>query len=326
MNPGNPRRLPVSLRIAILTTALSFTLAWQFPPDQETDIERGIRLRFKYTRKKTAATPPTARKNPPPQQSRETDTPPENKKATPPLPAVGSDTIADIAGRAPIGIGYTLYKCIEKVGRRCKNDSKVVRVDTDGEVQTGDIVRFTIEPNIDGFLYIFNAVNNGEPKMAFPHHQLGGGDNKIEAHVLYQTPPPMASDPDPWFTISDRPEYATLSKIIEDIYIVVTRKPLPKIPTGSELVNFCRSFPSGGDCRWPMTSDQFNLVRAGAGKSLVAKSRDEIGKAISAVESEAISKKRDIVYSAPEPSLVVMNESAEQDTLLMKTQLVHIRR
>jgi hypothetical protein len=179
------------------------------------------------------------------------------------------------------------------------------------------MVYFTIEPNIDGFLYIFNAVNNDELKMIYPYYRIEEGDNKIQAHVLYRIG---------WFEFADKPEYANLSRITENIYVIVTRKPLPKVPTGPELVKICRSLPTGGDCRWPLMRDQFDLVQAGAGKSLMARSREEIGKAITKLEREAIDKKRDIVYSAPEPSLVVMNESAEQDTLLMKTQLVHIRR
>jgi hypothetical protein len=317
MNLENPKRLAVILGTAILISALSFTLAWQAPSDQETDSERGIRLKFKSTRKNPTPTPATVRKSPPAPQPQEPTTPPEGGKTTRPSQAGDSTAIADITGRTPIGIGYTLYKCIDKLGRQCKNDSKEIRVDTNGEVQTGDMVYFTIEPNIDGFLYIFNAVNKDELKMIYPYYRIEEGDNKIQAHVLYKIG---------WFEFADKPEYANLSRITENIYVIVTRKPLPKVPTGGELVKICRSLPAGGDCRWPLMREQFNLVQAGAGKSLMAGSREEIGKAISAVESEAINKKRDIVYSAPEPSLVVMNESAEQDTLLMKTQLVHVRR
>src|SRR5262245_1374684 len=216
MNPENPKRLAVLLGAAILISALSFTLARQAPSDQETDRERGIRLKFKSTRKNPTPTPATARKSPPAPQRQEPPMPPEGGKTTRPSQAGDTNTRADITGSIPIGIGYTLYKCIDKLGRQCKNDSKEIRVDTNGEVQTGDIVYFTIEPNIDGFLYIFNAVNNDELKMIYPFYRIEEGDNKIQAHVLYKLG---------WFEFVDKPDYANLQRITENIYVIVTRKP-----------------------------------------------------------------------------------------------------
>src|SRR5215510_1461553 len=162
MNLVNPKRLFIPLKIAVLITALSFTLAWQ-APDKQDDNERGIYPIFKRTRKKPTVT---------------------------------------TAEPTRIGIGYTLYKCFEKRGEQCSNEDKLVRVDTNGEVKTGDLVRFVIEPNIDGFLYIFNSVNDGAPKMIFPSYQIEEGDNKIQAHVLYEVPTRALEDGG-WFRFID---------------------------------------------------------------------------------------------------------------------------
>jgi hypothetical protein len=297
MKLGNTKRFSGLLKIAILATAVSFTLAWQTPSGQEEDDPRGIYPIFKRTRKKSPVRPSPPPKNP--------------SLPQPELPDLNR-----------IGIGYSLYKCTDKKEDRCEDRNKLVRVDINKEVQTGDLARFVIEPNIDGFLYIFNAVNDGEPKMIFPHHRLRGGDNKINAHVPYEVPSRELG----WFRFVDKPEYAAFSKVTENLFIIVTRKPLPGFPTGSQLFDFCQSLQSGERCTWKPTRDQFNLVQAEAGESKMATSRKEIGKPQTSVESEAVEQERDLEYSAPEPSLIVMNVSAKQNVLVLKTQLVHRRK
>jgi hypothetical protein len=285
MKLGNPKRLPVSLKLAVLAAALSFTLAWQVPSGQEDDDPRGIYPIFKSTRKKPAATPTPARKNQP-----------ENKE-----PVVGSKPGAP----APIGIGYSLYQR--------NNLGEAVRVDPETRFKTGDSARFVIEPNINGYLYIFHAENDGPPKMIFPDHRLDEGDNTIKAHVPYEVPSRKWSR---WFAFKGNP--AT-----ENLYLVVTREPLPGVPTGSKLDDFCQQ--NVKECPWKPAKAQFDLVLGKAGEVKTASSLKELGKSQSPVESEAIVKARDLELSAPEPSLVVMNVSAKQDILVMKTQLIHVK-
>src|SRR5262249_34053088 len=52
----------------------------------------------------------------------------------------------------PIGLGYTVFKKDE--------NGKPVRVNPAQEFRTGDEMRFVIESNADGYLYIFHQENN----------------------------------------------------------------------------------------------------------------------------------------------------------------------
>jgi hypothetical protein len=75
----------------------------------------------------------------------------------------------------PIGLGFTLFK-------RGPRD-EAVRVSTGREFRAGDAVRFMIESNITGYLYIFHVENDGPAKMLFPDARLQGGHNFVKAHV-----------------------------------------------------------------------------------------------------------------------------------------------
>ena len=60
---------------------------------------------------------------------------------------------------------------------------RAIRVEPTREFRTGDRIRIALEPNTDGYLYIFNSENGAAPKMIFPDARLDGGENWIEAHV-----------------------------------------------------------------------------------------------------------------------------------------------
>jgi hypothetical protein len=96
------------------------------------------------------------------------------------------------------------------------------------------------------------------------------------------------------------------------------------IPTGAELIKVCQQ--TGAQCPWKPAKAQFDLALAGAGETRKASSPKDLGQRQSPVESEAIVKARDLQLGDPEPSLVVMNVSAKQNILVMKTRLTHIKR
>src|SRR5712691_10165088 len=111
----------------------------------------------------------------------------------------------------PIGLGYTLFK------RDASGDA--VRIDPASEFHTGDRVRISLEPNVDGYLYVFHREGEGQPEMIFPDWRLEDGDNAIDAHVPYDVPSGFEKDERlRWFTFYGNP--AT-----ERLYIVVTREP-----------------------------------------------------------------------------------------------------
>src|SRR5437764_13624770 len=58
-----------------------------------------------------------------------------------------------------IGLGYTLY--LRDVNGRA------VRVEPTREFHNGDRIRISLEPNIDGYLYVFHTEGDGAPEMIF---------------------------------------------------------------------------------------------------------------------------------------------------------------
>ncbi len=70
-----------------------------------------------------------------------------------------------------IGLGYTLF--MRDVNGR------TARVEPTREFHNGDRVRISMEPNIDGYLYIFDSEDGGPPQMIYPDARLDGGENWI---------------------------------------------------------------------------------------------------------------------------------------------------
>src|SRR2546423_15609580 len=72
-----------------------------------------------------------------------------------------------------IGLGYTLFMR-EPSGRS-------IRVEPTREFHNGDRIRLALEPNVDGYLYIFDSEDGAQPKMIFPDARLDSGDNWIDS-------------------------------------------------------------------------------------------------------------------------------------------------
>ena len=133
-----------------------------------------------------------------------------------------------------IGLGYTLFM-------RDAN-GRSVRVEPGHEFHSGDRVRISLEPNVDGYLYVFHTEGNGDPEMIYPDTRLDAGENWIEAHVPMEVPSSEQSDDRfHWFVFDNNPA-------IERLYVVVTREPLPGVPTGDDLVKFCAA--NKDKCPW----------------------------------------------------------------------------
>src|ERR1041384_4021064 len=137
-----------------------------------------------------------------------------------------------------IGLGYTLY--LRDVNGRA------VRVDPTREFRNGDRIRISLEPNIDGYLYVFHTEGEGAPEMIYPDARLEGGENWIEAHVPVDVPSPVETDERlKWFQF-----YGNAAT--EHLYVVVTREPLADVPMSDALVSFCST--NKGQCPWHPTA------------------------------------------------------------------------
>ena len=206
-----------------------------------------------------------------------------------------------------IGLGYTLYM------RDANGDP--VRVDPSREFRAGDRIRISLETNTDGYLYVFHTENNGEPVMIFPDQRLDAGDNFVEAHVPYEIP--WSGETDErlrWFVFDDKP--AT-----ERLYIVLAREPLPGVPTGENLVTYCRT--NQGGCPWRPASAMWTQVRVNSQAKAVVDKSESYGQVQTEREREATTRGLGLDQSAPEPSIIRMNVSATAPVLVTALDLIH---
>jgi hypothetical protein len=217
-------------------------------------------------------------------------------------------TTATVSTSAPIGLGYTLFM------RDANGDA--VRVDPDREFRTGDRVRVSMETNTDGYLYIFNTTDNGDPVMIYPDAQLDEGGNYVEAHVPYEVPASTASEERlRWFAFDAKPG-------TERLYIVVTREPLPGVPIEDDLVNYCRQ--NQGKCPWRPSSTMWAQVRAGMNaQAKVVRSKKTYGQAQTTGERDATTRGLGLSQSEPPPAVIRINVSSNTGVLVTALDLIH---
>jgi hypothetical protein len=215
---------------------------------------------------------------------------------------------ATVSTGGPIGLGYTLYM------RDANGDA--MRVDPEREFRTGDRVRVSLETNTDGFLYIFNTTDGGDPVMIYPDVQLDGGGNYVEAHVPYEIPDSGASEERlRWFTFDAKPG-------TERLYIVVTRDPLPLVPIEDDLVNYCRQ--NQGKCPWRPTAQLWAQVKTGMNaQAKIVKSKATYGQAQTSGEREATTRGLGLSQSEPPPAVIRINVSSNTGLLVTALDLIH---
>ena len=202
-----------------------------------------------------------------------------------------------------IGLGYTLYM-------RDENGSPM-RVDPSREFRAGDRIRISMESNTDGYLYIFHTENNGEPQMLYPDVRLENGANKIEAHVPYEIP---WNEPgvENWFKFDANPAN-------ERLYIIVSRQPLPGIPTDTALVNYCGQSP----CPWRPPVGVWAQVKANVEAKVGVVKGKSYGQKQTQTEQVAVTRGLGLDQTAPEPSVIRMNVSSNAPILVTAVDLIH---
>ncbi|HMV51229.1 MAG TPA: DUF4384 domain-containing protein [Blastocatellia bacterium] len=211
--------------------------------------------------------------------------------------------------KRPLGLGHTIFK---------KNSNgQPVRVSSSQEFYEGDAVRFMIESNITGYLYIFHREDNELPKMLFPSNRLQASKNSIKAHVPYEVPSSREADPQfRWFYfLNDR-------LVFERFYFVVTREPLPEVPIEEKLAAYCGE--NSKDCYWKPTNLHWTQILADASKIESRESQEQAsGRQQVAVERNSITRDVGLPPGAPSPAKVKMNISQRAGMLMREVVLVH---
>lgn len=202
-----------------------------------------------------------------------------------------------------IGLGYTIYM------RDASGNA--VRVDPSQEFHAGDRIRLSLETNTDGYLYIFHTENDNNPEMLYPDVHLEKGSNRVEAHVPYEIP---WNEPgvENWFKFDANPAN-------ERLYIVVTRQPLPVVPTGSALVDYCGQ----NRCPWQPPAGAWAQLQANVRAKVGVVKSGKYGQHQTSAEREATTRGLGLDQSAPEPSIIRMNATANAPILVTAVDLIH---
>ena len=206
-----------------------------------------------------------------------------------------------------IGLGYTLFMK--------DANGRGVRVEPSREFHNGESVRLALEPNVDGYLYIFDVENEGAPQMIYPDPRLDGGDNSVEAHVPIEIPSSEETDERlRWFTF-----YGNGGN--EHLYVVVTREPLNGVPTGDDLVGFCGT--QKDKCPWHPPADVWAKVQEATKAEVKVITAKTFGQTQSDKEKVATTRGLGLDQSAPLPSVIRMNASTKAPVLVTVLDLVH---
>ncbi|HEY5073588.1 MAG TPA: DUF4384 domain-containing protein [Pyrinomonadaceae bacterium] len=213
-----------------------------------------------------------------------------------------------VNGRAQaIGLGYTLFM-------RDPN-GRSVRVEPGHEFHNGDRVRISLEPNVDGYLYVFHTEGAGQPEMIYPDARLDAGENWIEAHVPMEVPSSEQSDERyHWFVFDNNP--AT-----ERLYVVVTRQPLPSVPTGADLVKFCSE--NKDKCPWRPFSEVWAQLQDASKAEVKVVTSKTFGQSETEKEQVATTRGLGLDQSAPQPAVIRMTATTNAPVLVTILDLVH---
>jgi len=207
----------------------------------------------------------------------------------------------------PIGLGCTIFK-------RGPRDT-AVRVSARREFRAGDAVRFMIESNISGYLYVFHVENDGPAKMLFPDPRLQGGNNFVQAHVPREIPSSREEDPEfGWFHFDQ-------TVAVERFYLFVTRERLPDVLAEERLVAYCHDKPES--CPWRPSAIQWKQLLANADTAARESQSRKFGQAQTTVERDRILRDLGLPPGAPTPAKIKMNISPRAEMLMMNFDLIH---
>lgn len=208
---------------------------------------------------------------------------------------------------AALGLGYTLFMR--------DSNGRSLRVEPGHEFHNGDRVRISLEPNVDGYLYVFHTEGNGDPEMIYPDARLDAGENWIEAHVPLEVPSSEETDERlRWFAFYGNPS-------TERLYIVVTREPLPVVPTGADLVKFCAA--NKDKCPWRPLSEVWAQLQEATKAEVKVVTSKTFGQSQTEKEKVATTRGLGLDQSAPQPAVIRMNAATNASVLVTMLDLVH---
>src|ERR1041385_7197612 len=262
----------VILTAILLTAACGVYVASAQQSDEEV---RGV---FLSSRPKTTNPNPTPRRRHQPPRNTNTSTVKNANSALNANTANANNRFANQNANSsklqPIALGYTMF--MRDVNGRA------VRIDPTREFHNGDRIRISLEPNVDGYLYVFHTEGNGQPEMIFPDARLEGGENWVEAHVPMDVPSTVETDERlKWFQFYGNP--AT-----EHVFVVLSREPLADVPIAETLTALCSA--NKNDCPWHPTVDVWTRIQQAAKADVKVVTSNTAGQAQTAKEETAATR------------------------------------
>jgi hypothetical protein len=254
----------------------------------------------KVTGESSTGTARPSRKRPKPVISAKN---PDKKKTD---PTQATNTPARL-NTARLGLGLTLFMR--------DSNGLAIRTDPEHEFRKGDHVRFLVETNADGYLYVFNTTDGGQPVMIYPDPELDEAGNYFQAHVPFEIPSSLAPEERlRWLTFDEQPG-------AEKLYFVFTREPLNAVPIEDDLITYCRD--NNRKCPWNPGADVWAHIQEEMnGPVRVAKAGGQ-GSKQTLGEQRAVTRGLGLNRNDPEPSLIMLTASTSKNILVASVDLIH---
>lgn len=290
----------------VLLAVAAFAFSLLVTSAQEPDDE--VRGAFLSSRpKKTSANAPSRRQRPRNPNSNLSSAANKNTNAANTNSLDNKNSAGANVPSQAIGLGYTLFM-------RGAN-GRSVRVEPGREFHNGDRVRIALEPNVDGYLYVFHTEGDGAPTMIYPDARLDAGNNWVEAHVPMEVPSSEEVDERlRWFAF-----YGNAGT--ERLYVVVAREPLDSVPAGNDLVNFCSA--NKDKCPWHPPAEVWAQVQDATKAEVKIVTSKTFGQTQTEKEKTATTRGLGLDQSAPQPSVIRMNALSKAGLLVTVLDLVH---
>ena len=169
--------MPVTRGFLLSCCTAGLIFAQAVPPKQLTARE------LFYAAPQTPATRTDTARPPAKRAARPPAKPVEIARADSPRPAASQPATAPMPpiGAPPLGLRYTVLKLAA--------DNTPTEVPNDTVFHAGDRIRFSVEANAPGYLYIVNQGSSGTWKPMFPSSEIEDGNNRIEGWRPYTMPP-----------------------------------------------------------------------------------------------------------------------------------------
>ncbi|MEP6742934.1 MAG: DUF4384 domain-containing protein [bacterium] len=286
-------------KIMLLSLLLMFFFAGAVPVFAQQDDD--VRGAFLTTRPKAGD---TANRPAP----RSTHRRPKSAPApSPGLVVSGTISVTSKTALPRMGLGLTLFMR--------DSNGQAVRTDPTRAFRKGDHVRFLLETNMNGYLYIFNTTDGGRPVMIYPDPELDEAGNYVQAHVPFEIPSSIAAEERlRWLTFDEHPG-------AEKLYFVFTREPLAGAPIEDDLLSFCRE--NAGKCPWHPSSELWTRIQKELGEPAKSTKAVGLGQSQTSGEHSAATRGIGLNREDPEPSFILLTASSNKTILVTTLELVH---